>query len=220
MSESTPPVTYQLKIVLVGISPMIWRRIKVSSDSTIADLHYIIQIVMGWKEEHLHQFLIHGVHYGINYPGTGGFMGNAHEIRLSKFGFREREKFSYEYDFFSNWKHQIRVEAILPDESDRVLPICTAGKGGCPPENCGGVVGFITLRQQHSRFKLAARFAEIVLSEGIEKIGNHIEELRELHYWATVNDKIDCTKINKLLNQHATGNEAWKDCLNQTITIG
>jgi hypothetical protein len=46
---------------------MIWRRIKVSSDSTIADLHYIIQIVMGWKEEHLHQFLIHGVHYGISY---------------------------------------------------------------------------------------------------------------------------------------------------------
>ncbi|MEM8718509.1 MAG: plasmid pRiA4b ORF-3 family protein [Cyanobacteria bacterium P01_G01_bin.39] len=220
MSESTPPVTYQLKIVLVGISPMIWRRIKVSSDSTIADLHYIIQIVMGWKEEHLHQFLIHGVHYGINYPGTGEFMGNAHEIRLSKFGFREREKFSYEYDFFSNWKHQIRVEAILPDESDQVLPICTAGKGGCPPENCGGVVGFITLRQQHSRFKLAARFAEIVLSEGIEKIGNHIEELRELNYWATINDKTDCTKINKLLSQYATGDEAWKDCLDQTITIG
>ena len=64
MLESTPPVIYQLKIVLVGISPMIWRRIRVSSNSTIADLHYVIQIVMGWKEEHLHQFLIHGVHYG------------------------------------------------------------------------------------------------------------------------------------------------------------
>ena len=81
MSETSTPVTYQLKIVLVGISPMIWRRIKVSSDLTIADLHYIIQIVMGWKEEHLHQFLIHGVHYGINYPGTGGFMGNVYKIQ-------------------------------------------------------------------------------------------------------------------------------------------
>ncbi|MGL5836263.1 MAG: IS1096 element passenger TnpR family protein [Waterburya sp.] len=158
-----------------------------------------------------------------------GFMGNAHEIKLSKFGFREREKFSYEYDFFSHWKHQIRVEAILPlKESDRGLPVCTAGKGSCAPENCpkgyrsaySGVVGFITLRQQHSRFKLAARFAEIVLEEGIEKIGNHIEELRELHYWATINDKSDCTKINNLLRAYATGDEAWKDCLNQTITIG
>ncbi|MEM8676028.1 MAG: hypothetical protein AAGF83_19480 [Cyanobacteria bacterium P01_G01_bin.67] len=34
-------------MVLLGISPMIWRRIKVSSDSTIVDLHYIIQIAMG-----------------------------------------------------------------------------------------------------------------------------------------------------------------------------
>ncbi|MFM2312717.1 MAG: hypothetical protein RLZZ04_1993 [Cyanobacteriota bacterium] len=193
MSESNPPVTYQLKIVLVGVSPMIWRRIKVSSDS---------------------------VHYGISYPGTGGFMGNAHEIKLSKFGLREREKFSYEYDFFSNWKHQIRVEAILLGENNRVLPVCIAGKGSCPPENGGGVVEFITLRQQHSRFKLAARFAEIVLEEGIEKIGNHIEELRELHYWATINDKTDCTKINNLLRAYATGDETWKDCLNQTITIG
>ncbi|MEL6788252.1 MAG: hypothetical protein AAFO76_12785 [Cyanobacteria bacterium J06607_15] len=51
MAESKNPVTYQLKIVLLGVSPMIWRRIKISSDSTIADLHYIIQIAMGWKEE-------------------------------------------------------------------------------------------------------------------------------------------------------------------------
>jgi len=199
---------------------MIWRRIKVSSDSTIADLHYIIQIVMGWKEEHLHQFLIHGVRYGISYPGTRGFMGNVRKIKLSQFGFREREKFSYEYDFNCSWKHQIRVEAILPDESERVLPVCTVGKGSCPPENCGGVVGFMTLRQQHSRFKLAARIAEIITSEGIEKIGNHIKELKELYYWVTLNDKTECSKINHLLSQYATGDEAWKDCLNQTITIG
>ena len=220
MPESKPPVTYQLKIVLVGISPMIWRRILVSSDSTIADLHYIIQIVMGWKEEHLHQFLIHGVHYGISYPGTGGFIHNAHQVKLSQFGLREREKFSYEYDFFSNWKHQIRVEAISPDESERLLPVCTAGKGNCPPENCGGAIGFIKLRQQHSRFELAVRVGEIILEGGCDEIANHIEELRELHYWATINDKTDCTQINNRLSQYATGDDAWKDCLNQTITIG
>jgi len=108
-------------------------------------------------------------------------MGNVHKIKLSQFGFREREKFSYEYDFNCSWKHQIRVEAILPDESNQVLPVCTVGKGSCPPENCGGVVGFITLGQQHSRFKLAARIAEIITSEGIEKIGNHIETIWYLY---------------------------------------
>jgi hypothetical protein len=38
MSDSSFPVIYQLKVVLLGISPMIQRRLKVSSDSTIEDL--------------------------------------------------------------------------------------------------------------------------------------------------------------------------------------
>ena len=41
---------------------------------------------MGWKQENLHQFLIHGVYYGISYPGTGGFIHNAQAVKLSQFG--------------------------------------------------------------------------------------------------------------------------------------
>ncbi len=217
MSETPTPVIYQLKIVLLGISAMIWRRIKVSSDSTIADLHYIIQIAMGWKDEHLHQFLIHGVHYGISYPGTGGFINNAYEVKLSQFGWREREKFSYEYDFFSNWKHQIRVEAILPDDNEQNYPLCTAGKGACPLENCGGVAGFITLRQKNNRVDIALRVGEIVLMGKMEDIANHKAELTELHYWLTINEKVDCSKINHRLQQYTTGDEAWRDSLSQII---
>jgi Plasmid pRiA4b ORF-3-like protein len=50
MSDSEQITVYQLKIFILGISPMIWRRIKVRSDNTIADLHYIIQIGLGrWE---------------------------------------------------------------------------------------------------------------------------------------------------------------------------
>ena len=37
---------YQFHIRLDGISPMIWRRILIRSDSTLEDLHKIIQIGM------------------------------------------------------------------------------------------------------------------------------------------------------------------------------
>ncbi len=47
---------YQLRLWLREISPAIWRRLLVRSDSAIADLHYTIQIVMGWTDFHLHQF--------------------------------------------------------------------------------------------------------------------------------------------------------------------
>jgi hypothetical protein len=69
MSNSSEPVVYQLKVVLLGISPMIWRRLLVKSDSTIADLHYTVQIAMGWEDIHLHHFIIHGLQYGITQPG-------------------------------------------------------------------------------------------------------------------------------------------------------
>ena len=59
---AVPPdeLIYQLKIVLTSISPMIWRRLLVQSATTIAELHYIIQIAMGWEDEHLNRFRKHG----------------------------------------------------------------------------------------------------------------------------------------------------------------
>ncbi len=48
---------YQLRIWIRHISPQIWRRLLVRSDSTIAQLHDTLQIAFGWTDEHLHQFL-------------------------------------------------------------------------------------------------------------------------------------------------------------------
>ncbi len=99
MSDLSEPVIYQLKVVLLGISPMIWRRLLVKSDSTIEDLHYTLQIAMGWEDIHLHQFIIHGKQYGITQPGGIIFSDRASVVKLSRFGFREKEQFLYEYDF-------------------------------------------------------------------------------------------------------------------------
>ena len=46
-SQETAPAIYQFRVWLRGISPTIWRRVLVRSDSTIVDLHYILQLVMG-----------------------------------------------------------------------------------------------------------------------------------------------------------------------------
>jgi len=61
---SCAPVVYQLRVVLRGVSPLIWRRLLVRSDSTIADLHRTLQIAFGWSDEHLHRFVIQGRLYG------------------------------------------------------------------------------------------------------------------------------------------------------------
>lgn len=62
------PSVYQLKITLKGCRPPIWRRVQVLSDSTLAQLHWVIQFSVGWTNSHLHSFTIQGVDYGMPMP--------------------------------------------------------------------------------------------------------------------------------------------------------
>ena len=54
----------QLKVRLLGLSPMIWRRVLVPESATLRELHGILQVGMGWDGTHLYYFDIHAVHYG------------------------------------------------------------------------------------------------------------------------------------------------------------
>ena len=74
---------YQLKIVLKGIKPPVWRRVLVTGDSSISFLHEIVQVSMGWDNCHLHQFVIRGEEYGVSYEGGVTFADNP-----AKSGFR------------------------------------------------------------------------------------------------------------------------------------
>lgn len=56
---------YRLYIFLLDIAPPIWRRIELSSETSLAQLHKILQTVMGWQDYHLHEFEIGGQRYGV-----------------------------------------------------------------------------------------------------------------------------------------------------------
>jgi Plasmid pRiA4b ORF-3-like protein len=82
---------YQLRIWIRHISPQIWRRLFVHSDSTIAQLHDTLQIVFGWTNGHLHRFLIRGKPYGIERSGGMSFDDNLHQVQMRDFHFRWKE---------------------------------------------------------------------------------------------------------------------------------
>ena len=54
--EKLQPHIYHLRMVLRGISPLIWRRLLVRSDSTVAQLHHALQVAFGWEDEYLNPF--------------------------------------------------------------------------------------------------------------------------------------------------------------------
>src|SRR5690349_5861304 len=138
MPELPNTVIYQLRITLRGISPLIWRRLLIHAETSIADLHYILQLPMGWTDSHLHRFLIHGKEYGIAYDGGLGFADDPKQRRVADFRFRLRERFLYEYDFRDHWQRDIRVEQIVAADPTRTYPVCIGGKRAAPPEECGG----------------------------------------------------------------------------------
>jgi hypothetical protein len=58
------PVTFQLHVQLDEVRPSIWRRLLTPSDIPMSRLSEVLQIVMGWRNAHLHQFLVGGATYG------------------------------------------------------------------------------------------------------------------------------------------------------------
>ncbi len=96
MAQEEAREVYQLHILLLKISPAIWRRVLVPSDQSLADLHHILQIVMGWDDTHLHRFLIHGKTHGISREGGLWFRSDPKQIRLRDLHLRLKERFLYE----------------------------------------------------------------------------------------------------------------------------
>jgi hypothetical protein len=119
--------TYSIKIALRGISPMIWRRLRVDGNTTIADLHNIVQIAMGWDDEYLHEFHIHGEDYGISRIGGRSFRHRANQVSVDDFGFDVGDRFTYTYNFYSFWVCDVRIEAIEP--MSKPVPRCYRGSG-------------------------------------------------------------------------------------------
>jgi Plasmid pRiA4b ORF-3-like protein len=148
---------YQLKVSLRDISPLIWRRLLVRSDTSIAHLHAMLQTAMGWEDLHLHRFRVHGKEYGIYRAGGMLFDDDPFQVRLSDFKLRASERFVYEYDMGDFWRHDIRLERILPLDPRKTYPVCTAGAADCPPEDCGGPWGYRSLMEEQLLSLLQAR---------------------------------------------------------------
>jgi hypothetical protein len=143
--KSATATVYQLKITLNDIRPPVWRRVQ-TKDCTLAQLHDIIQTVMGWEDYHLHEFEVGEERYGLPEQWESGLhepeVRNSRKIKLSQIVEQGVKKFQYQYDMGDSWWHTIQIEKLLTAEPDVKYPRCIDGKRACPPEDCGGPWGY------------------------------------------------------------------------------
>lgn len=204
-SPTMTPSLYQLRVVLRGISPLIWRRLLVPAHTTIAGLHAIVQAAFGWSGEHLHRFVIHGHEYGIAYRGGPGFRDDARAVRLGELGLRPAERFTYEYNFFAGWRLDLRVERITDPQPGRTHPRCVGGRRAGPPEDWGGAWEFGQRTQPYLVFDAITRAAEIIgrlldaeEDDDLVSVGAHRDELAALLPLLGL-DRFDRRQLNNTL---------------------
>jgi hypothetical protein len=132
--------TYQLKVLLKHTKPPVWRRIQVPGSTTLAGLHAVIQVAMGWTNSHLHQFEINQRIFGDIDDDAPEELLEAADFTLQEVA-QAGDRFDYLYDFGDGWSHTVTVEKVLPADSGPEVR-CVAGKRNCPPEDVGGPWGF------------------------------------------------------------------------------
>lgn len=147
---------YQLKVQLVGISkPPVWRRLQVRGDMSMETFHEVLQVVFDWENRHLYRF-----DNGEAIDGKGDFVVmepdedfdkeedgiiSPNEVTVGE-AFSEYEELRYVYDFGDYWEHKITLEKVIP-ETEFAGTKCLAGRGTTPPEDCGGVFGYLTMKK-------------------------------------------------------------------------
>lgn len=132
------------------------RRLIVPADIKFTDLHRVLQSTFAWNNSHLHDFSFYeeksefirplvtlvNSQESLEYDDTAVLIENQ---RLSDF-ITKFKHLVYTYDFGDNWRHNIQLIREI-EAYDQQSPYLLEAEGQTPPEDVGGVSGFIEFRE-------------------------------------------------------------------------
>lgn len=138
---------YDVRVSLLGAEPPVWRRFRVPADARLSLVHSVLQLVMGWENYHMHEFVASDrKRYGmVDDAYAGREVLDEQDYPFSALLGKQGDRCLYVYDFGDHWVHELVLESVseLRPEDEPVL--CLEGAGACPPEDCGGVPGYAAL---------------------------------------------------------------------------
>lgn len=138
------PNYLDLEVSLDHVEPRIWRRFLLRDRASFLDLHHAIQHACGWENSHLFAFLddagnvVAGVPNGF---GMGPPDPDAAKVRAGDH-LKRHWTVNYVYDFGDSWEHSITLHEVATLD-ERFRQRLTDGARAFPPEDCGGVPGYL-----------------------------------------------------------------------------
>src|SRR5688500_66146 len=144
MTKAPKSAPIALRVELLEISPLVWRRIVISNQWTLAAMHNYLQWLFGWQDTHEHEF-----RGGINCVAANRWIyevkrdrpeGDMLDEKRVSVAVVKRElgtggSFEYLYEMGDGWTHRIVIEDAPMEWVNLELrtPSCTAGENACPP---------------------------------------------------------------------------------------
>ncbi|MDR2089984.1 MAG: SEC-C domain-containing protein [Clostridiales Family XIII bacterium] len=147
---------YQIKVVLQGVKPPVWRRLIVPAGIAFSQFKVVLTEAMGWFGGYFYVFLFEDEGLLLIHPDEEDPMlenllpadgdcesKDARETAIDDF-LREGVRFRFDCDFGEVWSHEIKVEKLLEDYP-RDYPRVIKYAGNCPPEDIGGPDAYAAL---------------------------------------------------------------------------
>lgn len=185
LSELTgkQPYKYRAFELLVTLDLEVYkavRRIIVPADLEFARFHKVLQSVFGWENHHLYDFTIFDgntrkpVARIVPFEDDLEYDEDAILMKghtLSEF-LPEHKQMLYTYDMGDNWEHEIQLVRVIEDH-EKESPYLLEASGQTPPEDVGGVGGFVNFREimlnpshpEYEKMKEWAKYWTIDLSD-------------------------------------------------------
>jgi hypothetical protein len=146
----------RLRITIDEVAPAVVRRVEVPLDIRLDDLHFVLQIAIGWQNCHPFEFRVDGTaedttteekRWGLvdrDDPESSPLPAESATLAdLLQHG-RGRTVFHYDYVYGEDWAHTLEVEAIATADAGTHYPRLVSAQGRCPPADIGGVTGYET----------------------------------------------------------------------------
>jgi hypothetical protein len=132
-----------LKVTLDDVEPKVLRRIEVPADIKLDRLHLTLQAALGWTNSHLFEIRARDVGWGLPSPDWPDGPLDARKAKLiDVLEDAGTKTLRYLYDYGDGWEHTIKVERMIPADTNIAYPRLIEASGRCPPEDVGGPWGY------------------------------------------------------------------------------
>jgi Plasmid pRiA4b ORF-3-like protein len=133
----------RLTVEIDDVTPRVRRCLEVPVDMRLDDLHFVLQIAIGWQNGHPFEFRIGDKVWGLPDRDAEIRPLPADQATLADI-LALGEHFKYDYVLGEDWEHSVTLLARTRAQPGLRYPHLVSAEGRCPPADIGGPVGYET----------------------------------------------------------------------------